>query len=105
MNSKVEIVYQLTRAIPKGKVATHKQLAQLAGVSNPRQIGYMMHQNPFEGDVPCHRVVSSSGKVAITFAFGGGDAQQKLLEKEGVEFTRGQINLAKYLWNPLKNRP
>lgn len=98
-----EKVYELTRAIPKGKVATYKQLAQLSGVSNPRQIGYLMHQNPYAGDVPCHRVVSSTGKVAKTFAFGGEDAQKDLLEKEGIVFSNGKIDLNKYLWNPLKS--
>jgi methylated-DNA-protein-cysteine methyltransferase-like protein len=102
-NRQAEKVYELTRAIPVGKVATYKQLAQLAGIPNPRQVGHIMHLNPYQNEVPCHRVVSSSGKVAVTFAFGGLEAQKRLLEKEGVQFTRGKIDLNKYLWNPLKN--
>lgn len=112
INNQAEKVYSLTRSIPKGKVATYKQLAQLADIKNPRQIGYLMHINPYrssasldllEGDVPCHRVVSSTGKVAKTFAFGGHKKQQELLEKEGVRFKSGKIDLNKYLWNPLES--
>jgi methylated-DNA-protein-cysteine methyltransferase-like protein len=102
-NKQAEKVYSITRSIPKGRVATYKQLAQLSGVSNPRQIGYLMHINPYEGDVPCHRVVSSTGKVAKTFAFGGLAEQQKRLEKEGVIFNNGKINLVECLWDPFKN--
>lgn len=102
-NNQAEKVYSLTRSIPKGKVATYKQLAQLSGVRNPRQIGYIMHSNPSESTVPCHRVVSSTGKVAKTFAFGGYEEQQKRLEGEGVIFNNGKINLSEYLWNPLKS--
>lgn len=102
-NKQAEKVYALTRSIPKGKVATYKQLAQLANIRNPRQIGYLMHINPYEGDVPCHRVVSSNGKVAKTFAFGGLDEQKRRLEKEGIVFRGNKINLREFLWDPYNN--
>ncbi len=103
-NKQAEIVYNIVRNIPKGYVLTYKAVAQLAEVSNPRQVGHILHLNPFEGEVPCHRVVSSSGKVAKTFAFGGGKAQQKLLEKEGILFIKDKVNLNIYLWNPFSRK-
>ena len=57
-----EKVYQITRQIPKGKVATYKQIAVLAG--NPkaaRAVGMCMRTNPDAPAVPCHRVVAADG--------------------------------------------
>jgi len=57
-----------------------------------------LHNNPYKGKVPCHRVVNSQGSVAASFAFGGGDSQQKMLEAEGIIFTKGKLNLSQYLY-------
>lgn len=86
--------------IPEGKVVTYGQVAALAG--NPRWarvVGYALHVNPTPYIIPCHRVVNREGRVADTFAFGGGDAQRDLLEREGVVFEAdGHIDLKKYGW-------
>jgi len=87
-----EQVYDLVRQIPKGKVASYGDVARVLGI-NPRYVGYILHHNPYPGDVPCHRILNSQGRVAKTFAFGGGDAQQKLLETESIQFTSGKANL------------
>lgn len=86
-----EQVYDLVCQIPRGKVTTYGNIAKNLDMS-PRHVGFILHNNLYEGEVPCHRVVNSQGKVAITFAFGGGDAQQKLLEGEGVIFVRGKVD-------------
>lgn len=93
------LTYHLTRLIPKGSVATYGQIAKLAG-THPRVIGNYMHTNPYEGDVPCHRVVTSTGNIAETFAFGGEDEQQKRLEAEGITFEKGKVPLKKHQWQP-----
>ncbi len=93
-----EKIYEVVKSIPKGKVATYGQVALLAG--NPRWarvVGYALHQNPAPGVIPCHRVVNHEGKVATSFAFGGGETQREMLEKEGIVFERdGHIDLFKY---------
>ena len=95
-------IYSVVSKIPKGKVATYGQVAALAG--NPRWarvVGYALHVNPEPGVIPCHRVVNREGRTAESFAFGGGDIQRQLLEKEGVVFENdGHIDLNKYLWKP-----
>ena len=93
-----EQVYDLTRQIPRGRVVTYGDIANVLGI-NPRYVGYTLHHNPYPGIIPCHRVVNSQGRVAKTFAFGGGSAQQKLLENEGIEFSQGKINLFKYRYH------
>ena len=93
-----ERIYEVVKTIPKGRVTTYGRVALLAG--NPRWarvVGYALHQNPFPGIVPCHRVVNREGRVAETFAFGGCDVQRSLLESEGIVFEPdGRIDLKKY---------
>lgn len=82
-----EKIYEVVRAIPKGKVASYGQVAYLAG--NPRWarvVGYALHRNPQPGVIPCHRVVTKDGRVAPGFAFGGPGIQRQMLEQEGVRF-------------------
>ncbi len=96
--SKSEIfnqVYELVAQVPKGKVVTYGDIAKIVGV-NPRYIGFILHNNPYPGKIPCHRVVNSHGKVAANFAFGGGDSQKKLLEVEGVKIENSKLHLSDY---------
>ena len=96
--STFERIYEVVRSIPKGKVMTYGQVAVLAG--NPRWarvVGYALHKNPEPGVIPCHRVVNREGRVAPGFAFGGEDAQRKLLEGEGVSFLEnGLVDMEKH---------
>lgn len=90
-------VYRAVTQIPKGKVATYAQIALMSGHRGAaRAVGNALHVNPFFGTVPCHRVVNASGCLAPDFAFGGVDAQRKLLEGEGVEVIDGKVDLEKY---------
>lgn len=94
-------IYSVVCQIPKGRVTTYGAVAKLAG--NPRWarvVGYALHNNPAPYTIPCHRVVNRDGKTAKSFAFGGADAQRKLLEDEGIVFEAdGSIDLEKYGWN------
>ena len=103
-----QAVYDAARQIPRGRVATYGQLARLAG--NPRmarQVGWALHQNPepegaegVRNPIPCHRVVNREGCLSGSFAFGGGDAQKKLLLAEGVPVSEeGRVDLASYQWD------
>ena len=94
-----EKVYQAVRLIPKGKVSTYGQIAKFLGQPHmSRQVGWALHQNPYQGVVPCHRVVFADGNLASGFAFGGADVQRKLLEKEGVTFTQQKGDMKKHLF-------
>ncbi len=95
-----DLIYDVVRRIPQGKVASYGQVAALAG--NPRWarvVGYALHRNPEPGVIPCHRVVMADGRVAPGFAFGGPDVQRALLEGEGVRFRDdGTVDMAVYQW-------
>ncbi len=95
-------IYEIVMRIPKGKVATYGQVAIMAGNYRwSRVVGYALHVNPDSSRIPCHRVVNRFGETSKAFAFGGEDVQRELLEKEGVEFTKGKVDLDKYQWNGL----
>ena len=97
--TKREVVYRFVSRIPKGKVTTYGGLAKISGVKSPRVVGSLLHRNPDPEKIPCHRVVNGEGFVAANFAFGGAIGQTKRLEKEGVTFTKGRVNLSKHFWH------
>ena len=41
--------------------------------------------------IPCHRVVNSKGQLSRSYAFGGIEAQRRLLVSEGVVFKNEQV--------------
>ena len=96
-----ERIYEIVKQIPHSKVATYGQIATLAG--NPRWsrvVGYALHVNPDEGNIPCFRVVNRKGECSGSFAFGGMMAQRKLLEEDGVTFLNdGRVNMKLHQWD------
>jgi len=93
-------VYDITKQIPRGCVATYGQVARLAGNARmARQVGWALHSNPEEGVIPCHRVLNRFGEVCKGFAFGGEEAQRMLLEAEGIVFNAdGRVDLDVFGW-------
>ena len=100
MENTFERIYEIVRLIPAGKVATYGQIAMLAG--NPRMsrvVGYALHVNPDPESIPCFRVVNRFGEPSEAFAFGGKNMQVALLEKEGVEFIDGRVDMERFRWD------
>lgn len=94
-----EKVYEVVKKIPKGKVMTYGQIAQILKIKDTRKIGWALHANK-SLKVPCHRVVNKEGKLAKNFAFNGMEEQQRRLEAEGIVFEKdGLVDLEKYLYN------
>jgi O-6-methylguanine DNA methyltransferase len=93
-------IYDFTRQIPKGKVATYGQLAKLAG--NPkaaRAIGAFMKTNPDAPHTPCHRVVASDGSLTGYSGVGGIKKKKEMLISEGVKFRKEKVDLSLSLWH------
>lgn len=92
-------IYATVRRIPRGRVATYGQIAELAGLAgHARQVGYALHA--LRGDrVPWHRVVNAFGEISPRSAGDSHELQRQLLEAEGVEFDlRGRIDLRRFRW-------
>jgi methylated-DNA-protein-cysteine methyltransferase-like protein len=99
-----ERVYRIVRSIPRGRVMTYGQIAEILGEGyTPRTVGFVMHGS---GDkTPWHRVINaqggcSTGRIALP-----SDKQQRMLVAEGVEFNeRGRCDLQRYLWVPRERK-
>lgn len=93
--------------IPKGRVATYGQVAELAGM--PRQarlVGYALNALPDGSRVPWHRVINAQGTVSPRAEPGSDRLQRSLLEGEGVRFDEaGRVSLVRFRWRPRRVPP
>jgi methylated-DNA-protein-cysteine methyltransferase related protein len=105
-----ELIWSMVRKVPRGRVATYGQIAELAGLEgHARQVGYALHNLPSGSRVPWHRVINSRGEISPRSAGDSHELQRMLLEAEGVEIDlRGRIDLKVYRWQatarPVKPR-
>ena len=83
----VETVRALVASIPSGKVSTYGDIADAAGLSSPRIVGWIMRTD--SSDLPWHRVITASGKPAAHLA----TRQLELLRAEGVLADDGRVRL------------
>lgn len=95
-------IYRIVRRIPRGRVATYGQIAELAGLAgHARQVGYALHALPQESSVPWHRVVNARGGISARSVPGAELVQEQLLEREGVRVgADGRVRLPQVLWSP-----
>ena len=90
-------IYEAVKKIPRGKVATYGQVAEMAGNKKmARAVGNALHKNPDPEKIPCYRVVNAKGELAGEFAFGGEGAQAKLLQADGIAVVDGRVDLKIY---------
>jgi len=99
-----ERVYRIVRSIPRGRVMTYGQLAEILGEGyTPRTIGFVMHGSADK--TPWHRVINAQGGCSTGRLVLPADKQQRMLEAEGVEFNeRGRCDLQRYLWIPRERK-
>lgn len=88
----------MVRRIPRGRVATYGQVAQLAGLpGRARQVGYALHALRDGTGIPWQRVVNAAGKISQRPL--GALTQRIHLEREGIAFdAAGRISLARFGW-------
>ncbi len=93
------VIWETVRQIPKGRVATYGEIAEVNGLARQaRLVGYALHNLPRGSKIPWHRVVNSFGKISFRTRSRHHTLQRQLLRKEGVEFSQGKIDLEKYGW-------
>ncbi len=93
-------IYAAVSRIPKGRVATYGQVADVAGLPRrARLVGRALRELDQDSDVPWHRVVNAKGTISLR-----GDLldheglQEQLLRREGVDFDGRAIPLQRYGW-------
>jgi methylated-DNA-[protein]-cysteine S-methyltransferase len=93
-------VYNLVRDIPRGKITTYQEIARALGMRSSQAVGQALKRNPFAPEVPCHRVIKSTGEIGGFFGCVEGTRIQEkisLLQAEGVSVCDGKIDLQKFL--------
>lgn len=95
-----ESIYAVVARIPQGRVATYGQVAELAGLpGHARQVGYALNKTPAGRALCWHRVLNAKGELSLRGK--GLSEQQRLLEAEGIVFSREErVSLRSFQWRP-----
>jgi methylated-DNA-protein-cysteine methyltransferase-like protein len=97
-----ERVFRIVRSIPRGRVMTYGQIAEILGEGyTPRTVGFVMHSS--NDKTPWHRVINAQGGCSTRGLVLPHDKQQRMLEAERISFNeRGRCELQEYLWIPVE---
>lgn len=94
-------VYALVRQIPRGRVATYGQVAAILGHPRAaRAVGTALSHLPARlgQTVPWQRVINAAGHISHRGDVLRPDLQRHILEREGVVFRRGRVDLTRFRW-------
>jgi methylated-DNA-protein-cysteine methyltransferase-like protein len=98
-----DMVFQVVRLIPKGRVTSYGAIAAYLGAkSSSRVVGYAMNaSHRVKPKVPAHRVVNRNGQLTGKHHFDTPYRMQELLEKEKIKVENDTVVefKAKY-WDP-----
>src|SRR5262245_46963526 len=100
-----ELVYAVTRQIPKGRVTSYGAIARYLGTArSARMVGWALNgSGGIRPKVPAHRVVNRNGLLSGKQHFGDYQRMQAMLEKEGIAVKDDCIvDFKKLFWDPEK---
>ena len=100
-----ELVYDVARQIPKGRVTSYGAIARCLGTKmSARMVGWAMNgAGKVRPKVPAHRVVNRNGMLSGKHHFATPDQMEMLLKKEGVMVKKDIIiDFEKLFWDPAK---
>jgi methylated-DNA-protein-cysteine methyltransferase-like protein len=100
-----ELVYDVARQIPKGRVTSYGAIARCLGTKmSARMVGWAMNgAGKVKPRVPAHRVVNRNGMLSGKHHFATPDQMEMLLKKEGVRVKNDIIiDFEKLFWDPAK---
>ena len=100
-----EMVYEVARQIPKGRVTSYGAIAACLGTRlSARMVGWAMNgAGKVKPKVPAHRVVNRIGMLSGKHHFSPPGSMEKALRKEGIKVKQDRIiDFEKYYWDPVK---
>ena len=100
-----ELVFEIARQIPKGRVTSFGAIATALGTKlSARMVGWAMNGSfRVRPKVPAHRVVNRNGMLSGKMHFAYPEQMQELLEKEGVRVIDDKVvDFEKRFWDPGK---
>lgn len=87
--------------IPRGRVASYGQIADLAGYPRySRFVGRALGEAPDRMVLPWHRVINATGRIAFPRDSDSFIEQSQRLSQEGVTVVAGRIDMARFGWRP-----
>jgi methylated-DNA-protein-cysteine methyltransferase related protein len=93
-----EMVLAAVRRIPRGKVCTYGNVAEVAGLPRrARLVGTVLRQTSARG-LPWYRVINAGGRISFPTGSDAYARQRHKLEAEGVVFAGGRVDLRRYGW-------
>ena len=94
-----EMILAAVRRIPRGKVCTYGNVAEVAGLPRrARLVGTVLRQTPAARGLPWHRVINAGGRISFPVGSDAYARQRHKLEAEGVVFVGGRVDLRRYGW-------
>ena len=110
-----ETVYGVVRRIPRGRVATYRQVAEIIGGAYlAGAVALALRRAPVKyphnnsrgrarvarrrGAVPCHRVVGEHGELADYLGANGAYDHRKMLRREKITIYGLRVRLGVYGW-------
>ena len=100
-----ELVYEVARQIPKGRVTSYGAIAACLGTKmSARMVGWAMNgSGRVRPKVPAHRVVNRNGMLTGKHHFKPPGAMEKALKKEGIKVKNDKVvEFEKLFWDPIK---
>lgn len=98
-----ELVYQVVRLIPYGRVTNYGAIARCLGSpQSSRMVGWALNSSRSQVSlIPAHRVVNRQGLLTGKIHFGGVNIMQQLLENEGIRVEDDKVvDFDKIFWDP-----
>ncbi|MDP2317097.1 MAG: MGMT family protein [Pseudomonadota bacterium] len=94
-------VYAVVASVPPGRVMGYGHVGAVLGSPRlARQVGWALASLPAGTDVPWHRILRSSGRLAFQGDPARALVQRALLEEEGVAFEADTVPMARFGWTP-----
>src|SRR5271154_5393149 len=97
-----ELVYQVARQVPKGRVTSYGAIAACLGTKlSARMVGWAMNGCHLDKPkVPAHRVVNRNGLLTGRHHFNPPEKMEQLLEKEGIKIKDNCVmDFEKLFWD------
>ena len=102
-NGFFELVYEVARQIPKGRVTSYGAIAACLGSKlSARMVGWAMNgAHRIKPKVPAHRVVNRLGILSGKHHFTPPGEMERLLKKEGIKIKNDTVvDFKKLFWDP-----
>src|SRR5688572_13962244 len=100
-----ELVYEVARQVPKGRVTSYGAIAAVLGTKlSARMVGWAMNgSSKARPKVPAHRVVNRIGMLSGKHHFPTPDRMEILLKKDGIKVKDDKVvDFDKLFWDPAK---